>query len=142
VVARLTRLDFENDADMPEQLTKHPEVTLQVLRSAPGVQCGSDAAAPPAILVQCPPERFCRLPGGELCVYGLADAPRMTQIGAADWRALAGTLHDGTARQQDGSAAGAVDLGAAAALGLLVGLAIAAAHSRWRRGRRSSGGLP
>lgn len=117
---------------MPEQLTKHPEVTLQVLRSAPGVQCGSDAAAPPAILVQCPPERFCRLPGGELCVYGLADAPRMTQIGAADWRALAGTL-------PDGDAASSAGLGIAAVLGLVVGLVIAAAHSRWRRRRRRSG---
>jgi hypothetical protein len=70
---------------MPEQLTKHPEVTLQVLRSA-GAQCG--AGAPQDILATCPVERFCKLPGGEICVYGLDDAPRMTQIGASDWRAL------------------------------------------------------
>ena len=56
---------------MPEQLTKHPEVTLQVLRSA-GAQCGT--GAPPTILKACPAERFCKLPGGDICVYGLADA--------------------------------------------------------------------
>lgn len=71
---------------MPEQLTKHPEVTLQVLRSA-GAQCGT--GAPPAILTACPAERFCKLPGGEVCVYGLADAARMTQLTPGDWQALA-----------------------------------------------------
>lgn len=70
---------------MPEQLTKHPEVTLQVLRSA-GAQCGE--GAPQAILTQCPPARFCKLPGGEVCVYGLPDAPRMTQLSSADWQAV------------------------------------------------------
>ena len=70
---------------MPEQLTKHPEVTLRVLRSA-GAKCGEGIT--PQILVQCPAARFCQLPGGEVCVYGLPDAVRMTQINAADWRAL------------------------------------------------------
>ena len=70
---------------MPEQLTKHPEVTLQVLRSA-GARCGE--GLPPQILKQCPPERFCSLPGGELCVYGLPEAGRMTQISQAEWRTL------------------------------------------------------
>jgi hypothetical protein len=71
---------------MPEQLTKHPEVTLQVLQSG-GARCASGAA--PEILTRCPAERFCKLPGGEVCVYGFADAPRMTQPGVADWQALA-----------------------------------------------------
>ena len=71
---------------MPEQLTKHPEVTLQVLRSG-GASCG--ASAPQEILTQCPADRFCKLPGGEVCVYGFADAVRMTQPQAADWQALA-----------------------------------------------------
>jgi len=71
---------------MPEQLTKHPEVTLQVLQSA-GAQCGTGAA--PQILKACPPARFCKLPGGEVCIYGIAEAPKMTQFTAADWRALA-----------------------------------------------------
>ena len=70
---------------MPEQLTKHPEVTLQVLRSA-GAQCGT--GSPPAILTACPAERLCKLPGGEICVYGLADASRMTQLSQSDWQAL------------------------------------------------------
>ncbi|HEV8313345.1 MAG TPA: hypothetical protein VGQ23_09775 [Burkholderiaceae bacterium] len=71
---------------MPEQLTKHPDVTLQVLRSG-GAKCGAGEAQ--EILTRCPAERFCKLPGGELCVYGLPDAPRMTQLTAADWQALA-----------------------------------------------------
>ena len=63
---------------MPEQLTKHPDVTLQVLRSA-GAQCGN--GAPQEILQACPAARFCKLPGGEICVYGLTDAPRIKSKG-------------------------------------------------------------
>jgi uncharacterized protein YneF (UPF0154 family) len=74
---------------MPEQLTKHPEVTLQVLRSA-GAQCGEGAAQ--QILVRCPAARFCKLPGGEVCVYGLADAGQMTQVSRAEFQTLAATL--------------------------------------------------
>ena len=73
---------------MPEQLTRHPEVTQQVLQSA-GAQCAT--GAPQDILKSCPAERFCKLPGGELCVYGLPEAARMTQIQPADWRAVLGT---------------------------------------------------
>ena len=69
---------------MPEQLTKHPEVTLQVLRSA-GAQCAQGAAQD--ILTRCPADRFCKLPGGELCVFGLSDASRMTQVSAEEWKA-------------------------------------------------------
>jgi hypothetical protein len=71
---------------MPEQLTKHPEVTLQVLKSA-GARCGE--GAPQEILKACPAARFCKLPGGEVCIYGLPEASRMTQIGTAEWAALA-----------------------------------------------------
>jgi hypothetical protein len=70
---------------MPEQLTKHPDVTLQVLRSA-GAQCGTGAAQD--ILKACPAASFCKLPGGELCVYGLNEAMRMTQISAAEWQTV------------------------------------------------------
>lgn len=73
---------------MPEQLTRHPDVTLQVLRSAGG-RCGEGVA--PQILETCPAERFCAFPGGEICVYGLGEARRMTQIGAADWQAVLGS---------------------------------------------------
>src|SRR5688572_30103478 len=74
---------------MPEQLTKHPEVTLKVLRSA-GAKCAEGAKQ--EILTQCPAERFCRLRGGEICVFGLSDASKMTQITAADWKALVQSL--------------------------------------------------
>ena len=69
---------------MPEQLTKHPDVTLQVLRSA-GAQCGTGATQD--ILKACPAERFCKLPGGEVCIYGLPDIAQMTQIGPGEWQA-------------------------------------------------------
>jgi hypothetical protein len=71
---------------MPEQLSKHPQVTLQVLQSA-GAQCG--VGAKQEILTACPPARFCKLPGGEVCVYGLPEAKQMTQVTASDWAALA-----------------------------------------------------
>jgi hypothetical protein len=111
---------------MPEQLTRHPEVTLQVLRSA-GARCGEGLA--PAILKQCPAERFCRLPGGELCVYGLPEAGRMTQIGAAEWRALGASPESGV----DSGAAGGGELAAwSAGIGLLLGLVLGYAGARAR----------
>ena len=70
---------------MPEQLTKHPEVTIQVLRSA-GAQCGEGSVQ--EILTKCPADSFCKLPGGEICVYGLADASKMTQISTSELQAL------------------------------------------------------
>lgn len=62
---------------MPEQITKYPDVTLQVLEGA-GAQCGTGVK--PRILTRCPPERFCSLPTGELCIYGLEEIPKMTQV--------------------------------------------------------------
>lgn len=62
---------------MPEQITKYPEVTLQVLKGA-GAVCGE--GAPQKILTQCPADRFCSLPTGEICVYGISEIPQMTQI--------------------------------------------------------------
>ena len=70
---------------MPEQLTKDPDVTIRVLRSAGG-KCGEGLK--PETLVTCPPARFCKMPGGEICVYGLEDAAKMTQITKSDWRAI------------------------------------------------------
>lgn len=66
---------------MPEQLTKHPDETLAILKSA-GAKCGE--GVPKKTLTQCPTERFCALPGGEICVYGLAQAPQMTQTTAKE----------------------------------------------------------
>ncbi len=62
---------------MPEQISKYPEVTLEVLKGA-GARCGEGVEQ--KILKQCPAERFCSLPTGEICVYGVADIPMMTQI--------------------------------------------------------------
>lgn len=62
---------------MPEQISKYPDVTLEVLKGA-GAVCGE--GAPQKILTQCPSEQFCSLPTGEICVYGIKDIPQMTQI--------------------------------------------------------------
>jgi hypothetical protein len=66
---------------MPEVITKHPEVVKEVLQSA-GARCG--AGAPQKILTACPKERFCALPGGEICVYGPRELGRMTQLSRED----------------------------------------------------------
>jgi hypothetical protein len=62
---------------MPEQISKYPDVTLQVLRES-GAVCGQ--GAPQNILKQCPRDRFCSLRTGEICVYGINDIPKMTQV--------------------------------------------------------------
>lgn len=66
---------------MPEIITRYPDVTRQVLESA-GAQCGR--GAPQKILTACPREAFCALPGGEVCVYGVEDIPKMTQLSRKD----------------------------------------------------------
>lgn len=66
---------------MPEQISKYPEVTLQVLRES-GAVCGQ--GAPQNILKQCPRDRFCSLRSGEICVYGINEIPKMTQITAQE----------------------------------------------------------
>jgi hypothetical protein len=113
---------------MPEQLTKHPEVTLQVLRSAQA-QCGAGAAQD--ILRSCPAARFCKLPGGEICVHGVADAPRMTQFSTADWRQLAALVN------VDSAPAAAPALGTPLLIGgtgLLIGVVIGLVAARfWAR---------
>jgi hypothetical protein len=68
---------------MPEQLTKHPELTIHLLRSV-GAKCGEGSVQ--QVLTKCPADSFCKLPGGEICVYGLADASKMTQILRASCR--------------------------------------------------------
>lgn len=115
---------------MPEQLTKHPEVTLEVLRSA-GAQCGE--GVPQQILKTCPAERFCKLPGGELCIYGLSEAGRMTQLDRSDWSAVLASAGVAPAPPKAAPApaggSGALGDGALALLAALV-VAIAATRSR------------
>lgn len=114
---------------MPEQLTKHPEVTLQVLRSS-GAKCAEGAKQ--EILTQCPAQRFCKLPGGELCVFGLSDASKMTQITAAEWKALVQSLPVTPATKT--SDAGGAEVLLSGGSGLLAGAVIAVAVTRfWRR---------
>jgi hypothetical protein len=62
---------------MPEQISKYPDVTLEVLKGA-GAVCGEGARQ--KILKQCPVDRFCSLRTGEICVYGIKDILQMTQI--------------------------------------------------------------
>jgi hypothetical protein len=116
---------------MPEQLTKHPDVTLQVLRSA-GAKCGEGALQ--EILTQCPADRFCKLPGGEICVFGLPDSLNMTQLTPEDWQALV-AVH---IRKAESPAIGPEAL-AAGGIGLIVGTLLAAIFSR-RRANRMRGG--
>jgi hypothetical protein len=66
---------------MPEVITKHPDVLREVLESA-GARCG--AGEPQKILVKCPEEKFCALPGGEICIYGPRELGRMTQLSRED----------------------------------------------------------
>jgi hypothetical protein len=66
---------------MPEIISKYPDIVLQILKEA-GIQCGTGAKQ--QILVNCHAEKFCSLPTGELCVYGLNDIPKMTQISGAE----------------------------------------------------------
>ena len=62
---------------MPEVLTKHPDVVLEVLK-AEGAQCG--VGIRPKILKDCPQDKLCVLKGGELCVYGPTELGLMTQL--------------------------------------------------------------
>jgi len=62
---------------VPEQITKYPEVTLQILKEA-GARCGEGVEQ--KILTKCPPKQFCALPAGEICVYGIEQIPTMTQL--------------------------------------------------------------
>ncbi len=66
---------------MPELISKYPDIVLQILKEA-GVECGTGIKQ--QILVNCPAEKFCSLPTGELCIYGLNDIPKMTQISGAE----------------------------------------------------------
>jgi hypothetical protein len=106
---------------MPEQITKHPDVTLEVLKSA-GAKCGE--GAPQQILKKCPADRFCALPGGEMCVYGIDQIPKMTQISTKELAgvvcppAKAAGLFNGVGWTDAGA------LGATFALGIALGAVV------------------
>jgi hypothetical protein len=100
---------------MPEQITKYPDVTLQVLTGA-GAVCAK--GAPQKILTQCPAERFCSLPSGEICVYGVNEVGKMTQIKSEDIAQIAGA-NAGAARSV--GALEIVVLAVVFLIGLLIG---------------------
>ncbi|KTD07788.1 hypothetical protein [Legionella jamestowniensis] len=62
---------------MPEIITKYPQAMIKVLKGA-NIQCGIGDKQ--IILRHCPHDRFCSSPTGELCVYGINDISKMTQI--------------------------------------------------------------
>lgn len=102
---------------MPEQITKYPDVTLRVLEGA-GARCAE--GAPQEILTQCPAERFCRLPTGEVCVYGIEDIPQMTQMSTEE---IAAVVCPPAAKQASLAPAGGevVLLGLGFVLGISIG---------------------
>ena len=120
---------------MPELVSKYPDVTLKVLKEA-GAVCGQ--GAPQKILTTCPADRFCALPTGEICVYGVTEIPRMTQITRQD---LAPVVCPRTQAippiAADMVGADGVALGAGIVLGLTLGRARRALQRR--RSRRREG---
>jgi hypothetical protein len=113
---------------MPEQITKYPEVTLEVLKGA-GARCGE--GLPQRILTKCPRDRFCSLPTGEMCVYGIAEIPRMTQVSTQELaRVVCPREQQSSMSPVSVSRADAALLGATFAAGLLLG--------KWSRRRPTS----
>ncbi|HXF67027.1 MAG TPA: hypothetical protein VNK67_10080 [Burkholderiales bacterium] len=114
---------------MPEQITKYPEVTIQVLKGG-GARCGPGVEK--QILKQCPGERFCAFPSGEICVYGIAEIARMTQVRPPEIARVVCPPAQRSGPDPGGLlAADAGSLGLAFALGLAAG-----AVSLRARGRR------
>ncbi len=113
---------------MPEQISKYPDVTLRILEEA-GAVCGE--GVPQKILTACPPERFCSLPSGEICIYGIADIPTMTQISKQE---LATVVCPGG--QKDATGTGGLSVAQGVALG---GIFIAGVlfGRFWRRSGKS-----
>lgn len=104
---------------MPEQITKYPEVTIEVLKGA-GARCG--VGVEQTILKKCPRDRFCALPTGEMCVYGITDIPQMTQISSRELAHIVCPPRDkSSALSADISRADAALLAGALALGLVAG---------------------
>ena len=64
---------------MPEQISKYPDVTLQVLRESSAV-CGQ--GAPQNILKQCPRDRFCLEPPAGRTGQGIDLGKERCKIGA------------------------------------------------------------
>ena len=116
---------------MPEQISKYPEVTLKILKEAGGL-CAE--GAPQKILTACPPERFCSLPTGEVCIYGITDILNMTQITPQE---LAKVVCPDDQKEKPGAAEVSAAEGTALGVVFLAGLLLGRLWSALgRRGRR------
>lgn len=102
---------------MPEQITKYPDATLKVLQDA-GAVCGK--GAPQKILTQCPKDRFCALPTGEMCIYSIDQIPQMTQIKTQELAAVVAPAQQSVAPKEISPAEG-VAVGAVFIAGVLLG---------------------
>ncbi len=103
---------------MPEQISKYPDVTLKVLKGS-GAVCGEGAEQ--KILTRCPTERFCALPKGEICVYGIEQIPQMTQITVEEVARVVCPPSQASMFPVMDSALHGILLGSCFALGLLIG---------------------
>ena len=112
---------------MPEQITKYPDVTLQVLREG-GARCGEGVEK--KILKACPTERFCSLPTGEMCIYGIAEIPRMTQIAVKDLAPIVCTNPSPRTEERPQTMGSDV---MPVSVAFVAGLAVATAWRRFRR---------
>ena len=72
---------------MPEMITKYPDLAIDILKSA-NIPCGENIK--PTILTTCPKKDFCSLPQGEICVYGVKDTLKSTQIAGTDLLMISG----------------------------------------------------
>ncbi len=113
---------------MPELLTKHPDVVLEVLK-AEGAHCG--VGVRPKILKDCPEDKLCVFKGGELCVYGPTELGLMTQLTREE---VCGAVP--TPRAEGSLPVPAVGIGlAVAAVATVATVTAAATRARRRRGR-------
>ncbi len=115
---------------MPEVLTKYPDIVIRVLQGN-DARCGKGVR--PRILKHCPREQFCALKTGEICVYGLQDIPKMTQIRAEELAAI--VCRNGA------NTAAVVPVGMesiALVLAFVAGIVLGR-FLRWRSGHRSVG---
>jgi hypothetical protein len=108
---------------MPEQITKYPEVTLKVLEGG-GARCREGVEQ--KILTRCPPDQFCSLESGEICVYGVSQIPQMTQITRQE------LAHVVCPRASSAGQGMWVEAGSIS-LTFVLGVAAAQMYQRWRR---------
>jgi hypothetical protein len=120
---------------MPEVISKYPDITIRVLEGA-GARCGQGLQQ--RILTQCPRERFCSTPTGEICVYGLDEIPQMTQISPVEIiQAVPGAaatqepgLPDSTVPVPPPQTVFVLEMALAISIALIVGAALGVALSR------------